>query len=51
MYFVFADDARQARNTWSTTAIYCSVSDDYKNRILEKALAGMFRRRGAEGKP
>lgn len=42
----------QVGHSWgSTTAIYCSVSDDYKNRVLEKALAGMFRRPGAEGGP
>ena len=26
----------------STTAVYCSVSDDYKNRVLAKAIAGAF---------
>jgi site-specific recombinase XerD len=35
----------QVGHSWgSTTAIYCSVSDDYKNRILAKAIAGVFRR-------
>jgi site-specific recombinase XerD len=34
----------QVGHSWgSTTAIYCSVSDDYKNRILAKAVAGAFR--------
>jgi integrase/recombinase XerC len=26
----------------ATTAIYTSVSDDYKNRVLARALAGAF---------
>ena len=26
----------------ATTAIYTGVSDDYKNRVLSKALAGGF---------
>ena len=35
----------QVGHQWgSTTAIYCSVSDDFKNRILAKAIAGAFRR-------
>jgi site-specific recombinase XerD len=34
----------QVGHTWgSTTAIYCSVSDDYKNRVLANAIAGAFR--------
>jgi len=35
----------QVGHSWgSTTAIYCSVSDDYKNRVLARAIAGAFRR-------
>ncbi|MFP5318397.1 MAG: tyrosine-type recombinase/integrase [Acidimicrobiia bacterium] len=35
----------QVGHSWgSTTAIYCSVSDDYKNQVLAKAIAGAFRR-------
>lgn len=35
----------QVGHSWgSTTAIYCSVSDDFKNRVLAKAVAGAFRR-------
>ncbi len=38
-------DHPHIKHSWgSTTAIYCSVSDDYKNRIMAKAVAGMFRR-------
>ncbi len=34
----------QVGHQWgSTTAIYCSVSDDFKKRILAKAIAGAFR--------
>jgi site-specific recombinase XerC len=34
----------QVGHSWgSTTAIYCSLSDDYKNRVLAKAIAGAFR--------
>lgn len=33
----------QVGHPWgSTTAIYCSVSDDYKNRVLARAIAGAF---------
>lgn len=35
----------QVGHTWgSTTAIYTSVSDDFKNRVLAKAVAGAFTR-------
>lgn len=37
----------QVGHSWgSTTAIYCSVSDDFKNQVLAKAVAGAFRRPG-----
>lgn len=33
----------QVGHSWgSTTAIYCSVSDDFKNQVLSRALAGAF---------
>lgn len=39
----------QVGHSWgSTTAIYCSVSDDFKNQVLAKAVAGAFRRPGQE---
>jgi site-specific recombinase XerD len=42
----------QVGHSWgSTTAIYCSVSDDYKNQVLKKAIAGAFRRPGEEEQP
>jgi len=35
----------QVGHSWgSTTAIYCSVSDDFKKQVLAKAIAGAFRR-------
>lgn len=42
----------QVGHSWgSTTAIYCSVSDDYKNKVLANALAGVFgpTAKGSEG--
>lgn len=39
----------QVGHSWgSTTAIYCSVSDDFKNQVLAKAVAGAFRLPGQE---
>lgn len=33
----------QVGHSWgSTTAIYCSVSDDFKNQVLSRSLAGAF---------
>jgi integrase/recombinase XerC len=33
----------QVGHSWgSTTAIYCSVSDDFKNQVLTRKLAGAF---------
>jgi integrase/recombinase XerC len=40
----------QVGHSWgSTTAIYCSVSDDYKNRVLARAVAGAFDQPGEGG--
>jgi integrase/recombinase XerC len=42
----------QVGHAWgSTTSIYCSVSDDFKNKVLQKATAGAFRRPDEGDKP